>query len=118
MGYVPRKSQPQAPRQEGKDPYDGSMSAAAPAFAVPHAERVALRKARRNAGLSLDALSLRTGVTRSTLWRIERGEQVPRPSTALRIARALGLGVEQVRELAGGDDPEPPSALPLDWPRD
>lgn len=51
-----------------------------------------LRWWRRARGLTQEALSARSGVERSHLAKIERGEVgEPRPATLLRLAQALGV---------------------------
>ena len=49
-----------------------------------------LRRARRNAGLSLRALAKRAGTSHSTLAAYEAGRAVPRVDTLDRILRAAG----------------------------
>lgn len=53
-----------------------------------------LRALRRQAGLSQDDLSLRVAVWKSTIARIERGEQAPSWLMACRLAWALGVNVQ------------------------
>jgi transcriptional regulator with XRE-family HTH domain len=57
-----------------------------------------LRDARQRAGLDLAALSQKTGLAFSTLWRIEQGLTTPLWDTLRRIAAACGCGVA---DLAG-----------------
>jgi transcriptional regulator with XRE-family HTH domain len=79
-----------------------------PSGAALSALRVALgsnvRNARQAASLSQDALAEASGVPRSTIARIERGEQEPRISTLLSIAGALGIQLEVlVRNIVAPD---------------
>jgi transcriptional regulator with XRE-family HTH domain len=58
-----------------------------------------LREARLAAGLTMQALAARARVGASTVYRIEQGIGHPRPHVARRLAAALGLPPEEVREL-------------------
>ncbi|SDC91840.1 helix-turn-helix domain-containing protein [Belnapia rosea] len=49
-----------------------------------------LRERRRRQGLSLEALSARSGVSRSMISKVERGEAVPSTVVLSRLAEALG----------------------------
>jgi transcriptional regulator with XRE-family HTH domain len=61
-----------------------------------------LRKARENQGLTLYALSKISGVDRSLLWKIERGDvNDPRPENLARIAESLGLSMTDLYARAG-----------------
>lgn len=71
-----------------------------------------LKRVRRHAGLSLDALAAASGIDRVSIWRIETGQQVPRPATAKALADAMGVQIADVDELANGErdrsgDPPP-----------
>ena len=70
--------------------------------------RVAARRIER--GFSQAALSRRTGINPSYLSRIETGKVHPTVRTALRIAGALGLSLE---DLVG---PSPPERRPQPCP--
>lgn len=60
-----------------------------------------LRWWRRARGLTQEALAIRSGVERSHIGKLERGEvEEPRPSTLLRLADALGV---EVIELLYGE---------------
>lgn len=70
-----------------------------------------VRVARRRAGLTLDQLASRAGVSRPNLSKIERGERTPGLTAAVRVAEALGTTlsdlldqppVEPVRVIRGG----------------
>ncbi len=66
-----------------------------------------LRRARQNAGLTLRELEERTiengeKVWRQTISEIERGEHGVYPSTARKLANALGVEVEDLRSEASG----------------
>jgi putative transcriptional regulator len=67
--------------------------AAGPASEELHNAMGALREA---AGLTQQALADAARVTRKTINTIERGHYVPSTVLALRIARALGVTVEDV----------------------
>ena len=55
-----------------------------------------IRRLRRSAGLSQDALARAAGIGRVTLVRLEKGEQTPRYKTLGAIAKALGVGVSKL----------------------
>ncbi|WP_137726420.1 helix-turn-helix domain-containing protein [Prescottella subtropica] len=55
-----------------------------------------LRAHRRRAGLTLEALAERTGLTKSYLSKVERGISTPSIAAALGIARALDADVGQL----------------------
>jgi transcriptional regulator with XRE-family HTH domain len=55
-----------------------------------------LRAHRRRAGLTLDALAERTGLTKSYLSKVERGLRTPSIAVALKIAGALNADVSQL----------------------
>lgn len=69
---------------------------------------LSLERARLRRGLSQEALAALVGVNLTTIWRIEKGRQRPYPRTRLAIANALGMRIEDIRELANGDE-EPPA---------
>jgi len=61
-----------------------------------------IARERERQGLSLETLGNAAGGTRATIMRLERGEfGRPDPEKLQRIARALGLDVEDVFALAG-----------------
>lgn len=62
-----------------------------------------LRTHRRRAGLTLDALETRTGLTKSYLSKIERGLSNPSIAVALQIAEALNTDVGQLFSERGDD---------------
>ncbi|ADH87570.1 transcriptional regulator, XRE family [Ancylobacter novellus DSM 506] len=55
-----------------------------------------LRRHRKDRQLSLEALSLLSGVSRSMISKIERGETVPSTGTLSRLAEALGTTFSQL----------------------
>ena len=62
---------------------------------------MSLRSLRVRAGLSQRALADRAGVHWTTIAGIEGAAQrLPRPSTRLRLAHALGVEIVDVREFA------------------
>ncbi len=72
-----------------------------------------LRRARRErADLTQQQLAERVGVSRQTIVSIERGRYNPTVGLALALARALGLSVEDLFQLAPDpadrDRPEQP----------
>jgi transcriptional regulator with XRE-family HTH domain len=61
-----------------------------------HAVGENIRSSRKKAGLSLDSLSAASGVAKSTIWEIERGDKNPRIYTLLRLANGLGMGIGEM----------------------
>lgn len=55
-----------------------------------------IRRLRKSAGLSQDALARSAGIGRVTLSRLEKGEQTPSHRTLEGIARALDVGVSKL----------------------
>ena len=58
--------------------------------------RPQLRTLCERGGLTFEALAEETGVTISTLRKIEAGRREPLLTTALRLARVLGVEVEEL----------------------
>ena len=58
-----------------------------------------LRERRAERGLTQEQLADLVGVTRKTINTVERGVFVPSTVLALKLARALGLPVEQLFSL-------------------
>ncbi len=55
-----------------------------------------LELAMANSCLSSEELAENTGIAQATIARIKRGSQEPRPVTVGRIAKALGVKVEDL----------------------
>ena len=72
---------------------------------------------REKRGLAAASLAKMAGVSRQTIYAIEAGNYMPNTAVALRLARALEAGVEEVFRLpeapAGGAEPVSEEALPL-----
>ncbi len=65
---------------------------------------------RRKRGLSASALAVAAGVSRQTIYAIEAGTYVPNTAVALRLARVLRAGVEELFALpADAAAPELPA---------
>ncbi len=62
-----------------------------------------LKRHRRSADLTQQALADIVGVTRQTILSIERGRYRPSVELALELARAFGLPVEELFELEDED---------------
>jgi putative transcriptional regulator len=60
-----------------------------------------LREARTARGWTQADLAERVGVTRKTINTVENGVFVPSTVLALKLARALGMTVEQLFQLPG-----------------
>lgn len=74
----------------------------------------AIRKARQERGITLEALALAAGTDAANLSRIERGKQGYSPDRIERIADALELPLSALyqraeQETAGSHDPHGPS---------
>lgn len=66
-----------------------------------------LRNLRRERGMTMDALTAASGVSKSMLSQIERDQTNPTVATLLRLTQALGVSIEDV--LRGeASVPEPP----------
>ena len=63
-----------------------------------------LKRQRKGAGLSQNALAARVGVSRQAILAIEAGRNVPSTSLGLKLAHTLGCSVEDIFRLA--PDPE------------
>lgn len=59
-----------------------------------------LRQLRRERGMTMDALTAASGVSKSMLSQIERDQTNPTVATLLRLTEALGVSIEEV--LRGG----------------
>lgn len=64
-----------------------------------------LKMARREKGLSLDAVAKLSGVSRSMVSQIERGESSPTVSTLWNLTRALQVDFAGLLDQATTDDP-------------
>jgi transcriptional regulator with XRE-family HTH domain len=71
------------------------MSATDPSSAPPSVAD-AIKRLRRQSGLSLDELAQRCGVSRSMLSQIERDTTNPTVATLWRITQALGVSIDEV----------------------
>ncbi|HET7627443.1 MAG TPA: XRE family transcriptional regulator [Bacillales bacterium] len=60
-----------------------------------------VRKMRKAKGLSLEDLSVKSGVSRSMLSKIERGEKNPTIHVAAQVAEGLGTTISQLLEEQG-----------------
>jgi transcriptional regulator with XRE-family HTH domain len=68
----------------------------------------AIKRLRRQAGLSLDELAQRCGVSRSMLSQIERDTTNPTVATLWRITQALGVSIDEVLG-------QPKPAAQIEW---
>ena len=56
-----------------------------------------IREIREQAGLTQEELSIKSGVSRATIWALERGEdKVTTTKTLLNIANALGVQLDDL----------------------
>ena len=75
-----------------------------------------LKHARRNAGLSQQALAGLAGISRQAYTSLESGRSNPSTEVALRLARALATSVDNLFSL----EEDPPGVLVAElvgWPR-
>ncbi len=70
-----------------------------------------LRRLRAEKGLTMDALEERTGVSKRTISELERGMRAPQALTLAKIARALGVDLD---ELLEEESPKVQAPPPLD----
>jgi transcriptional regulator with XRE-family HTH domain len=67
-----------------------------------------LRQLRQERGLTLQAVSVLSGITAAEASMLERGLIQPRPETIVKLARALGVGAYRMRDILTA----PPNAEP------
>ena len=58
-----------------------------------------LRQPRQERGLTLQAVSVLSGITAAEASMLERGLIQPRPETIVKLARALGVGAYRMRHI-------------------
>lgn len=58
-----------------------------------------LRRIRKSKNMSLDMLARKTGVSKSMLGQIERGESIPTISTVAKITNGIGISFEELLYL-------------------
>ena len=63
-----------------------------------------LRAVRRHRGLTLEQLAEQTGLTKSYLSKIERGQSTPSIAVALKVARALDVDVGRLFSDAAAEE--------------
>ena len=69
-----------------------------------------LRQLRQDRGLTLQAISVLSGITVAEVSMLERGLIRPKPETIVKLARALGIGAYRMRDIltpAKPAEPEP-----------
>lgn len=76
--------------------------------AAPPSVADAIKRLRRQAGLSLDELAQRCGVSRSMLSQIERDTTNPTVATLWRITQTLGVSIDEVLG-------QPKPAAQIEW---
>lgn len=57
-----------------------------------------LRACRRHAGLSQEIVAIRASLHRTEIGLLERGERLPRIDTAIKVAGALGVPLDDLTE--------------------
>ncbi|MGL5735666.1 MAG: helix-turn-helix domain-containing protein [Beijerinckiaceae bacterium] len=67
-------------------------------LALDHRIAARIRSARAEAGLTLEALADKSGVSRAMISRIERGETSPTAALLARLTNALGFGLSTLFE--------------------
>jgi transcriptional regulator with XRE-family HTH domain len=55
-----------------------------------------LRRTRKRAGLSIEEVGVRASLHRTAVGMIERGERLPRIDTAIKLAGALEVDIEEL----------------------
>ena len=58
-----------------------------------------IEKIRNKRGLSIDGVCRLTGITRTTLWRWEKGKQTPSETNMLKLARVLDVSVNEISDM-------------------
>lgn len=58
-----------------------------------------LQETRMRNGMSIRALSKAAGVSTATIFKIEKEDNIPMPSTAKKICIALGVEFEEIFEI-------------------
>ena len=58
---------------------------------------------RKQRGISQEDLAFRSGISRSYMGVIERGEKSPSVDTIARVARGLGMSLAELFSAAGGE---------------
>ena len=74
-----------------------------------------LRQLRQERGLTLQAVSVLSGITAGEASMLERGLIEPRPETIVKLARALGIGAYRMRDILTSPataEPEPAGVEP------
>lgn len=64
-----------------------------------------LRRLRRTAGLTRTELAARSGLTRATIWSLEKGLRLPIWTTLLKLSKALGVSLQALGVHAIPPDP-------------
>lgn len=75
----------------------------------------ALKKARKEAGISQESLAATVGVVRQTIYEWERNDKTPQLDRLPEIAAALDLSASRLIEMA--EEEEEPTHLPPIGPR-
>jgi len=76
-----------------------------------------LAACRQKRGLAAADLAQRAGISRQTIYAIEAGSYVPNTAVALRLARVLEVGVEDLFALASDVAVEPPAEQVMSLPQ-
>jgi putative transcriptional regulator len=63
-----------------------------------------IKQHRARLDLTQEDLALKVGVRRQTILSIEKGKYVPSALLAFQIARELGMKVDELFEIADGED--------------
>jgi DNA-binding XRE family transcriptional regulator len=66
-----------------------------------------LKQIREEKGMTQDGLAQSSGLNRFSVAKLEQGQREPNWPTVLRLAKALGVGVEAFKDDTP-PDPEPP----------
>lgn len=100
---------------DGEGAVAGAPDSEGPALLARLAPRI--RQLRRERAMTLEALAVRSGVSRAMLSKVERGEKNPSISVVTRIARGLGLSLTALLALGtpggagGAGEPGPVRVL-------
>ncbi|MEU9197893.1 helix-turn-helix domain-containing protein [Streptomyces hundungensis] len=74
-----------------------------------------LRGVRERRGVTLAAVSCATGISRSTLSRIETGRRKPTLEVLLQLSKEYGVSLDELAGTTPAPQPEPRAAAPLSF---
>lgn len=73
-----------------------------------------LRQLRQERGLTLQAVSVLSGITAAEASMLERGLIQPKPATIVKLARGLGISAYRMRDILTAPAPATPEPEPAE----